>query len=253
MRTLQWMVRLLPTRSKLRSCSTRSSFTCICSDMSPISSRNSVPPSANSKRPTRVGQGAGECPFLVTEQLALEQIRGDRAAIDRHERMARAAGQLVDMARDHLLAGAGLAEDQHVGVEGRHLLDQPMNGAHGARGAARPEAVGARLRRVAVAHVLGLVEHRRQAALLDRELQVQPGEISAGLGDLRQSVAREIDHRQRLRQRPQARDQLRALLRDGLCPDDQRQPVVSTFGLTAELGQIVKTDRLEVQKLEQGL
>jgi hypothetical protein len=39
------------------------SLTCICSDMSPISSRNSVPPSANSKRPIRVDSAPVKAPF----------------------------------------------------------------------------------------------------------------------------------------------------------------------------------------------
>jgi len=42
---------LAPRGSKHRSCSTRSSLTCIAGEMSPISSRNRVPPSASSKRP----------------------------------------------------------------------------------------------------------------------------------------------------------------------------------------------------------
>ena len=45
--------RLSPTRSKARSCSTRSSFTCRCTGRSATSSRKSVPPAATSKRPAR--------------------------------------------------------------------------------------------------------------------------------------------------------------------------------------------------------
>src|SRR6187397_2044904 len=51
MRTLTLIVSVLPRRSNSRSCRTRSSFTCVDRLMSPISSRNSVPPSASSKRP----------------------------------------------------------------------------------------------------------------------------------------------------------------------------------------------------------
>jgi hypothetical protein len=53
MRTSTRSVRLPPTRSNSPSCSTRSSFACIAGDISPTSSRNSVPPSASSKRPSR--------------------------------------------------------------------------------------------------------------------------------------------------------------------------------------------------------
>ena len=76
----------LPTRSNARSWSTRSSFTCMSRLMSPISSRNSVPPSASSKRPMRVVDRARERALLVTEQLALEQVARNRAAVDRDER-----------------------------------------------------------------------------------------------------------------------------------------------------------------------
>ena len=180
-------------------------------------------------------QGPGERAFLMTEQLALQQVRRDGAAIDRHEGVAGAARQLMHMARDHLLAGAGLAQDEHVGVERRHLLDEPVNGPHRTGSAARPEAVRPGLRRVAVAHVLRLVEHRRQAPLLHRELQMQPRKVATALGNLRQAVAREVNDRQRLRQRAQARDELGTFPRDGLGADDQRQPVVGAFGLAAEL------------------
>ncbi len=63
MRTLQRYCSALPTRSNTRSCSTRSSLTCIGRLMSPISSRNSVPPSASSKRPLRVATAPVKAPF----------------------------------------------------------------------------------------------------------------------------------------------------------------------------------------------
>ena len=46
-----WMVARPPTRSKLRSSSARNSLVCSAGDMSPISSRKMVPPSACSSRP----------------------------------------------------------------------------------------------------------------------------------------------------------------------------------------------------------
>src|SRR2546426_1036633 len=91
-----------PTRKKVRSSSTRSSFTCVAGAISPTSSRKIVPPSASSNRPSRhdlprrgggdraaVGQlepaqsalgGTRERALLVAEQLALEQRIGDRRA-----------------------------------------------------------------------------------------------------------------------------------------------------------------------------
>ena len=70
--------------------STRSSFGCRSSGSSPISSRKMVPPAASSNAPARRVCGAGERALLVAEQLALEQVGRDRAAVDDDERLARA-------------------------------------------------------------------------------------------------------------------------------------------------------------------
>ena len=66
--------------------STRSSFACSVGGSSPISSRNSVPPSAASNAPVARCDRAGEGAALVAEQLALEQRLGDGAAVERDER-----------------------------------------------------------------------------------------------------------------------------------------------------------------------
>ena len=144
------------------------------------------------------GQRAGEGALFVSEQFAFQQVGGNGAAIHRHERMSRAARQFVNVARHHFLAGAGLAENQHVGIERRDLLDEPMHRAHRARGAARAKAMRSRLRRVTVAHVLRLIQNGRQAALLDGQLQMKPRQIAAALGDFRQSVVAQADDGQRL-------------------------------------------------------
>ena len=61
------------------------------SGSSPISSRNSVPPSRDLERPACVAIGAGERAALVAEQLALEQRLGQRRAVDGDERPLRRA------------------------------------------------------------------------------------------------------------------------------------------------------------------
>ena len=45
----------------------------------------------------------------MAEKFALEQIRRNRRAIDRHERLASAVAVLPEGAGDQLLAGAGLS------------------------------------------------------------------------------------------------------------------------------------------------
>ncbi len=62
-----------------------------------------------------VGVRAGEGALDVPEQLRLQQVLRDRAAVDRHEslRLARARG--VDQASDQFLARTALTCDQHRG------------------------------------------------------------------------------------------------------------------------------------------
>ncbi|MNR00392.1 hypothetical protein D3C85_1161630 [compost metagenome] len=57
---------------------------------------------------------AGEGARLVAEQLALDQRLRHGGAVDRHERRPGAPAAVVQGARQALLAGAGLAVEQHV-------------------------------------------------------------------------------------------------------------------------------------------
>jgi len=63
MRTSTWMGVVPPTRSNDRVCRTRNSLTCTEGLISPISSRKSVPPSAASKRPSRLPAAPVNEPF----------------------------------------------------------------------------------------------------------------------------------------------------------------------------------------------
>ena len=64
---------------------------------------------------------AREGAALVAEELGLEQLLGERRAVQRDERAAFARGGLVDEARDDFLARAGLAADHDGRVGGGHL------------------------------------------------------------------------------------------------------------------------------------
>ena len=77
-----------------------------------------------------VGAGVGEGALHMAEQLAFEQILGDRAEIDRDQHLVGAARAAVQLARDQLLAGAVLAEDQDVGVGRPGALDQRPDPRH---------------------------------------------------------------------------------------------------------------------------
>ena len=74
-----------------------------------------MPPLASSKRPGLRADRAGEGAALVAEELALDQVLGDRRAVDLDERLVAARRVLVQRARDELLAGAALAGDEHGG------------------------------------------------------------------------------------------------------------------------------------------
>ena len=60
-------------------------------------------------------------PALVAEELGLDQRLGQRRGADLDERLLGARRVVVDRVRDHLLAGARLAADEHRGVGPRHL------------------------------------------------------------------------------------------------------------------------------------
>ena len=65
-------------------------------------------------------RGAGERALLVAEQLRVDQLGGDRAAVDAAERPTAEGRMLVDGAGDDLLAGAGFPEQQHRRAASRH-------------------------------------------------------------------------------------------------------------------------------------
>ena len=60
--------------------------------------------------------GAGEAALDVAEHLALDQLLGNRRAVDLHEGLGRARTHGVERARHQFLAGAALAVDQDAPV-----------------------------------------------------------------------------------------------------------------------------------------
>ena len=66
------------------------------------------------------GHRTGEGALLVTEQLALHQVLGQRGAVHRDERLAGTTTLVVDGPSDQLLPCAGFSDDQHRAVGRRH-------------------------------------------------------------------------------------------------------------------------------------
>jgi len=94
---------------------------------------------------TRLGTDrAGERALFVTEQLGLEDLPRQGAAVNRHERPRAARRVLVDRAGDELLAGPALAQDQHRRIGRGHAIDDSQDLVHpGALGQETTERGGA--------------------------------------------------------------------------------------------------------------
>ncbi len=89
------------------------------------------------------GDGAGEGALLVAEQLALDEPGGEGGAVDLDQRLGRTTAVGMDRPGDQLLAGPGLAADQHGGVGRRHPADLVEHGQQGGRvGRRSPRSCG---------------------------------------------------------------------------------------------------------------
>src|SRR5579872_5817382 len=75
--------------------------------------------------------GAREGAALVSKQLALEQSRRNRGAVEFDESVRLAAAQIVDGARDQFLAGAGFSVNEHRRIGGRNGFDLFQDAAQG--------------------------------------------------------------------------------------------------------------------------
>ena len=121
-----------PTCSNSRSCSTRSSLTCMAGLAVETSSRKMVPPSACMNLPILSPVGAGEGAGHVAEQLALQQRFRQGAAGDLDEGPVAPAAAAVDGPGDHRLAGAALAGDEHGGAGVGDAVDHVVDLQHAA-------------------------------------------------------------------------------------------------------------------------
>lgn len=131
------------------------------------------------KAPGTAGDRPGKGALLVAEQFAFQQLCRDRPAVDRHKGPVATLGVIVQVARDHFLAGARLAEDQHAGVGIGHLLHHLAHVLDGAAGADQAaEQVGFTVTAALaglVVHLaidLGTVQGIEQFAVAGRHFQV---------------------------------------------------------------------------------
>ena len=122
-RTSTCWLTLLPTRSNVLSCSTRSSLACSAGAISLISSSSSVPPSASSKRPRRSLSAPVNAPFSWPNSSDSSRFSRQRRAVHREHRPLAPLGRGVDRPGDDFLARAALAADQHRRVAAGDQLD----------------------------------------------------------------------------------------------------------------------------------
>jgi hypothetical protein len=74
--------------------------------------------------------GAGEGPLLVAEQLAFDELSGDRSGVDRQRRARCAVLRAGESLGHQLLASAGFPEDQHGQIVAQHARDHAEHGLH---------------------------------------------------------------------------------------------------------------------------
>src|SRR5206468_616519 len=77
-----------------------------------------------------VVDGAGERAADMAKQLAFKQAFAESAAVDADERTAGSHAEAVNSGGDHLLASAGLAEQQDRGIGLGDLARQAIDGFH---------------------------------------------------------------------------------------------------------------------------
>src|SRR5260370_12837519 len=75
--------------------------------------------------------GCGERGALVTEQFVLDQSLGNCGAVQGHKRLLATVGQMVNRAREELLARATFAQQQRGGIGRSDALNLLANFANG--------------------------------------------------------------------------------------------------------------------------
>ena len=125
-----------------------------------------------------VPHGASEGAAHVAEELALQQLAGERGRVHRHERSVAPGRVDMEGARQHLLPGSALAGDEDARLAVLQRLDEAQHARHGGRAAEEPRpgrrlvaghpgrivlgrAHDEQVDRVGIAHAVGVVLQRR--------------------------------------------------------------------------------------------
>ena len=193
----------------------------------------------------RAREGALE----VAEELALHELVGDRRAVDDDE-VALAAAQLVQRAGEELLAGAGLARDEHRRVRGRHggeHVEQARDGDvrtdDAVRLAERGEGLAVRRREGLAGQALGDGVQPR-ARVLDAghdahlvEEAERTGRVAEGFAQVVLALANGVDPLVEAREREVAEGALVLLVLVAIELDGLEQQVLGLGVVGAALGE----------------
>ena len=190
-----------PTGLTRRSCSTRSSLTCVPSgQLADLVEQHGAVAGRDEDAGALAGR-AGEGAPHVTEQLALEHPFRQRAAVDGHEGRGRARAAGVNGAGDDFLAGAALPGDQHRRAGRCDLVHQRPDLPH--RGAGADVVLGPGQQRGAQLPVLfgepalleRAVDQQHQLVVVERLADVVVGPLAHRLDRRRgRSVRGDDDH-----------------------------------------------------------
>ncbi len=164
-----------PTGFTCRVSSVRRSLVCSASGISPTSSRNTVPPAAVASRPGLVFSAPVNDPFSWPNSSLSSSVSVSAAQLMQTSGPPGARRVRVDPLGQHLLAGAGLAQDEDI--------DEAAGAVAGRR--AFGEAIQ-------LAYALGL-EHRPLAGVRVGPTQQRAGPADERLG--RPAVRRKYRHR----------------------------------------------------------
>ena len=89
-----------------------------------------MPPFASRNRPRRARAAPVNAPFSWPNSSASSRLGASARAVERDERAVGARADAMDRAREQLLAGAALADDQHGRIRRRDAIDHREQLAH---------------------------------------------------------------------------------------------------------------------------
>jgi hypothetical protein len=145
--------------------------------------------------PWLLRRSARERALLVAEDLGLEEVVGERGAVDRDERAAFPRAPVVDRARHELLARAALAADEHDRLRLGGAIDERE--ALGHRGRSSEDVTTADRALDGPLHLRcahRLVEHVEHVLAFERlEQEVRRATLHRFHGELDRAVRREHD------------------------------------------------------------